>query len=111
MLAVVALVALLGSLLVVVSQPTSAQAVVTGTGGQYVPMPSNARVLEGATSAGTFRTVKIAGAAGLPSSGIGAVTMMVTVADPKGSGQLQMRADDADTTTLLMIYNLSLIHI
>jgi len=105
MLAVVALVALLGSLLVVVSQPTSAQAVVTGTGGQYVPMPSNARVLEGATSAGTFRTVKIAGAAGLPSSGIGAVTMMVTVADPKGSGQLQMRADDADTTTLLMIYN------
>ena len=105
MLAVVALVALLGSLLVVVSQPTPAQAVVTGTGGQYVPMPSNARVLEGATSAGTFRTVKIAGAAGLPSSGIGAVTMMVTVADPKGSGQLQMRADDADTTTLLMIYN------
>ncbi|WP_140448642.1 RHS repeat-associated core domain-containing protein [Curtobacterium flaccumfaciens] len=100
-----ALVALLGSLLVVVSQPTPAQAVVTGTGGQYVPMPSNARVLEGATSAGTFRTVKIAGAAGLPSSGIGAVTMMVTVADPKGSGQLQMRADDADTTTLLMIYN------
>ena len=105
MLAVVTLVALLGSLLVVVSQPIPAQAVVTGTGGQYVPMPSNARVLEGATSAGTFRTVKVAGVAGLPSSGIGAVTMIVTIADPKGSGQLQMRADDADTTTLLTIYN------
>ncbi|TCL79665.1 RHS repeat-associated protein [Curtobacterium sp. PhB128] len=105
MLAVVTLVALLGSLLVVVSQPTPAQAAVTGSGGQYVPMPSNARVLGGATGAGTFRTVKVAGVAGLPSSGIGAVTMMVTIADPSGSGQLQMRADDDDTTTLMMIYN------
>jgi len=105
MLAVVTLVALLGSLLVVVSQPAPAQAVVTGTGGQYVPMPSNARVLGGATEKGVFRTVKVAGVAGLPSSGIGAVTMMVTIADPSGSGQLQMRADAADTTTLMMIYN------
>lgn len=105
MLAVVTLVALLGSLLVVVSQPAPAQAVVTGTGGQYVPMPSNARVLGGATEKGVFRTVKVAGVAGLPSSGIGAVTMMVTIADPSGSGQLQMRADDDDTTTLMMIYN------
>lgn len=101
----VTLVALLGSLLVVVSQPSPAQAVVTGSGGQYVPMPSNARVLGGATEKGVFRTVKVAGVAGLPSSGIGAVTMMVTIADPSGSGQLQMRADDADTTTLMMIYN------
>lgn len=105
LLAVVTLVALLGSLLVVVSQPSPAQAVVTGSGGQYVPMPSNARVLGGATEKGVFRTVKVAGVAGLPSSGIGAVTMMVTIADPSGSGQLQMRADDADTTTLMMIYN------
>lgn len=80
----VTLVALLGSFLVVVSQPTPAQAAVTGTGtgGQYVPMPSNARVLGGATEKGVFRTVKVAGVAGLPSSGIGAVTMMVTIADP-----------------------------
>ncbi|MBT1671864.1 RHS repeat-associated core domain-containing protein [Curtobacterium flaccumfaciens] len=99
------LVALLGSLLVVVSQPTPAQAAVTGTGGQYVPMPSNARVLGGATEKGVFRTVQVAGVAGLPSSGIGAVTMMVTIADPSGSGQLQMRADASDTTTLMMIYN------
>ncbi|MBF4606585.1 RHS repeat-associated core domain-containing protein [Curtobacterium sp. VKM Ac-1393] len=99
------LVALLGSLLVVVSQPTPAQAAVTGSGGQYVPMPSNARVLSGATEKGVFRTVKVAGVAGLPSSGIGAVTMMVTIADPSGSGQLQARADASDATTLLMIYN------
>lgn len=105
MLAVVTLVALLGSLLVVVSQPAPAQAAVTGTGGQYVPMPSNARVLGGATEKGVFRTVQVAGVAGLPSSGIGAVTMMVTIADPSGSGQLQMRADADDTTTLMMIYN------
>ncbi len=104
-LAVVTLVALLGSLLVVVSQPSPAQAVVTGSGGQYVPMPSNARVLGGATEKGVFRTVKVAGVAGLPSSGIGAVTMMVTIADPSGSGQLQARADDSDAATLLMIYN------
>lgn len=82
-----------------------AQAAVTGSGGQYVPMPSNARVLGGATEKGVFCTVKVAGVAGLPSSGIGAVTVMVTIADPSGSGQLQMRADDADTTTLMMIYN------
>ncbi len=105
MLAVVTLVALLGSLLVVVSQPAPAQAAVTGSGGQYVPMPSNARVLGGATEKGVFRTVKVAGVAGLPSSGIGAVTMMVTIADPSGSGQLQARADDSDAATLLMIYN------
>jgi len=104
-LAVVTLVALLGSLLVVVSQPAPAQAAVTGSGGQYVPMPSNARVLGGATEKGVFRTVKVAGVAGLPSSGIGAVTMMVTIADPSGSGQLQARADDSDAATLMMIYN------
>ncbi len=101
----VTLVALLGSLLVVVSQPTPAQAAVTGTGGQYVPMPSNARVLGGGTSKGTYRTVKVAGVAGLPSSGIGAVTMMVTIVDPAGQGQLFGRPSSSDPSTLLMVYN------
>ncbi|GGL03162.1 type IV secretion protein Rhs [Curtobacterium luteum] len=105
MFAVVALLALLGSLLVSVSQPAPAQAAVTGTGGQFVPMPSNARVLGGGTSAGTWRTVQVAGVAGLPSSGIGAITFMVTIADPNGSGQLQARADSGDAATLLTIYN------
>ncbi|PZO58957.1 MAG: hypothetical protein DI639_08695 [Leifsonia xyli] len=105
LLAVVTLVALLGSLLVVVSQPTPAQAAVTGTGGQYVPMPSNARVLGGGTSKGTYRTVKVAGVDGLPSSGIGAVTMMVTIVAPAGQGQLFGRPSSSDPSTLLMVYN------
>lgn len=99
------LVALLGSLLVVVSQPTPAQAAVTGTGGQYVPMPSNARVLGGGTSKGTYRTVKVAGVDGLPSTGIGAVTMMVTIVAPAGQGQLFGRPSSSDPSTLLMVYN------
>jgi RHS repeat-associated protein len=102
---VVTLVALLGSLLVVVSQPTPAQAAVTGTGGQYVPMPSNARVLGGGTSKGTYRTVKVAGVDGLPSTGIGAVTMMVTIVAPAGQGQLFGRPSSSDPSTLLMVYN------
>lgn len=105
LLAVVTLVALLGSLLVVVSQPTPAQAAVTGSGGQYVPMPSNARVLGGGTSKGTYRTVKVAGVDGLPSSGIGAVTMMVTIVAPAGQGQLFGRPSSSDPSTLLMVYN------
>uniref|UniRef100_UPI0013DE929A hypothetical protein n=1 Tax=Pseudomonas viridiflava TaxID=33069 RepID=UPI0013DE929A len=64
MLAVVTLVALLGSLLVVVSQPAPAQAVVTGTGGQYMPMHSKPHVLGGATEKGAFRTAKRAEIAG-----------------------------------------------
>ncbi|MFL0358536.1 beta strand repeat-containing protein [Curtobacterium flaccumfaciens] len=99
------LVALLGSLLVVVSQPAPAQAAVTGTGGQYVPMPSNARVLGGGTSKGTYRTVKVAGVDGLPSTGIGAVTMMVTIVAPAGQGQLFGRPSSSDPSTLLMVYN------
>ncbi|UXN20759.1 hypothetical protein N8D77_11365 [Curtobacterium flaccumfaciens] len=99
------LVALLGSLLVVVSQPTPAQAAVTGTGGQYVPMPSNARVLGGGTSKGTYRTVKVAGVDGLPSTGIGAVTMMVTIVAPAGQGQLFGRPSSSDPSTLMMVYN------
>lgn len=101
----VTLVALLGSLLVVVSQPTPAQAAVTGSGGQYVPMPSNARVLGGGTSKGAYRTVKVAGVDGLPSSGIGAVTMMVTIVAPAGQGQLFGRPSSSDPSTLLMVYN------
>lgn len=58
-----------------------AQAVVTGSGGQYVPMPSNARVLGGATEKGVFRTVKVAGVAGGMPFGvwIGIVIALVAV--------------------------------
>ncbi|WP_141399128.1 RHS repeat-associated core domain-containing protein [Curtobacterium sp. 'Ferrero'] len=105
-LALVTVLALLGSFLSVVAQPLPAQAAVTGTGGQYVPMPSNARVLNGgATTANTYRTVQVAGVGGLPSSGIGAVTLMITVADPSGTGQLFARPSSSDSQTLMLTYD------
>jgi RHS repeat-associated protein len=105
MVTLVTLVALLGSLLAVLSPPQAAHAEVTGTGGQYVPMPSNARVLGGATTANTYKSVKIAGVDGLPSSGIGAVTMMITVVNPQGTGQVFARPSADESSTLMMIYN------
>lgn len=104
MMVVVALVALLGSVLAVVSAPQAARAEVTGTGGQYVPVPSNARVFSGATAANTFKTVAVAGVGGLPSSGIGAVSMMITVGNPNGQGQVTARPSSTDPSTLVMIY-------
>jgi RHS repeat-associated protein len=103
-LAVVTLVALLGSLLVVVSQPTPAQAAVTGTGGQYVPVSEHARVFDGATSSDSFTTVQIAGVDGLPTSGVGAVSLMLTVVNPNGQGQFVGRPNADGANTLLMIY-------
>jgi RHS repeat-associated protein len=103
-LAMVTLVALLGSLLAVISPPQAAHAEVTGTGGQYVPMPDNARVFSGGTTAGVYKTVKVNGVDGLPSTGIGAVSVLVTVASPTAQGQLVGRPNAADPDTLLMIY-------
>lgn len=104
-LAVLGVVALLGSLLAVVSPPQPAHAAVTGTGGQYVPMTTNARVFDDATAKGTYRRIPIAGIKGLPASGIGAVTMMITVSDPQGDGQVVGRPSSADSSALLMDYN------
>lgn len=92
----VTLVALLGSLLAVISPPQAAHAEVTGTGGQYVPMPDNARVFAGGTTAGVFKTVKVNGVDGLPATGIGAVSVLVTVADAATQGQLVGRPNAAD---------------
>ncbi|MFJ2978865.1 beta strand repeat-containing protein [Curtobacterium sp. NPDC087082] len=104
MLAVVTLVALLGSLLAVVSPPAPAQAVATGTGGQFVPMPTNARIFDGATPAGSSTTVPVAGVKGIPADGVGAISVLATVADANGTGQLKGRAESSDGPTLLMIY-------
>jgi len=103
-LAMVTLVALLGSLLAVISPPQPAHAEVTGTGGQFVPMTGNARVYSGATVAGNYRTVKIAGVDGLPSSGVGAVAMTIQVNNVKSQGQFLGRPDSSMADTLLMIY-------
>lgn len=86
LLALVAVVALLGSLLAVVSPPAPARAEVTGTGGQYVPMADDAEVFKGGTTAGVFKTVKVNGVDGLPTSGIGAVSVLVTVASASAQG-------------------------
>ncbi|WP_139166341.1 RHS repeat domain-containing protein [Curtobacterium sp. UNCCL20] len=68
-------------------------------------MTTNARVFDGATGKGTYASVPIAGVKGLPSSGVGAVTMMVTVVNPQGQGQLFGRPSSADASTLMMVYN------
>lgn len=104
LLAVVSLVALLGSLLAVVSPPQPAQAVATGTGGQFVPLPTNARIFDGATPAGSSTAVPVAGVKGIPASGVGAISVLATVADANGTGQLKGRAESSDGATLLMIY-------
>ncbi|MGN8050944.1 beta strand repeat-containing protein [Curtobacterium sp. 22159] len=103
-LAVIALVGLLGSLLAVVSPPQAARAEVTGTGGQFVPLPENAKVFAATTKAGVWQSVQIAGVGGLPTSGIGAISVMVTVANPQSQGQLFGRADASTPSNLMMIY-------
>lgn len=53
-----------------------------GTGGYTTPMP-----------AGTWRSVLIAGVAGVPSSGAGAVQVTVTALSPASTGTVQLSAD------------------
>ncbi|WP_123655001.1 RHS repeat-associated core domain-containing protein [Curtobacterium sp. ZW137] len=79
----------------------------TGTGGQYVPVQDNATVFSGATTAGAYKSVKIAGVDGLPSSGVGAVTVVVTVGNQANfpQGQVFGRPSSGDPSTLLMVYN------
>ncbi|MDB6427455.1 hypothetical protein [Curtobacterium sp. 20TX0008] len=104
LLALVVIGALFGSLLAVVSPPAPAQAEVTGTGGQFVPMRGNARVYSGTTAANSWKTIKIAGVDGLPASDIGAVTMMIQVNDVNGQGLFVGRPDTSTPDALLMIY-------
>lgn len=102
--------ALLGSLLV----PTPAQALNdTGTGGVFVP--STGRILD--TKAGTggfstpmeagkYRTIKVAGLAGLPDDGsVGAVSLNATVGGTSGYGTLIGRPDADSGRTTMLIYN------
>ncbi|MFZ7087272.1 hypothetical protein [Curtobacterium sp. RRHDQ10] len=83
----------------------------TGDGGVYVP--TSGRILEtrngtGGFStpfpAGTWRTVRVAGLAGVPASGAGAVSMVITAAAPTGLGQLVGRPDSNTASTLLLTY-------
>ncbi|WP_144757276.1 hypothetical protein [Curtobacterium pusillum] len=102
--------AIIGSLLVA----TPAQALNdTGTGGVFVP--STGRILD--TKAGTggfstpmeagkYRTIKVAGLAGLPDDGsVGAVSLNATVGGSAGYGTLFGRPDADTGRTTMLIYN------
>gem|GEM_PF-1095341 len=102
--------ALIGSLLVV----TPAQALNdTGTGGVFVP--STGRILDTAKGtggfstpmeAGKYRTIKVAGLAGLPDDGsVGAVSLNATVGASTGYGTLFGRPDADTGRATMMIYN------
>ncbi|MFK4482913.1 phospholipase A2 [Curtobacterium sp. AB7] len=102
--------ALVGSLLVA----TPAQAINdTGTGGVFVP--ASGRVLDtkagtgGFTTpmeAGKYRTIKIAGVAGIPNDGtVGAVSLNATVSGTPSAGTLFGRPDADTSRTTMLIYN------
>jgi RHS repeat-associated protein len=109
--AVVALLALIGvlaSLLAVVASPQPARADVTGTGGQYVAHTAHlldTRTSGGRIAANTWKSVQVAGVGGLPTTGIGAVVLSLTVPDGSGLGQMVARPDAASPSTLVMTYN------
>ncbi|QKS18840.1 hypothetical protein HUN58_02025 [Curtobacterium sp. Csp1] len=102
--------ALIGSLLVA----TPAQALSdTGTGGVFTP--STGRILDTAKGtggfstpmeAGKYRTIKVAGLAGLPKDGsVGAVSLNATVGASTGYGTLFARPDANTSRTTMLIYN------
>lgn len=101
--------ALIGSLLV--ATPASALND-TGTGGVFVP--TTGRILDTKNNIGgyatpmpakTWRTVQVAGLAGLPDDGsVGAVSVVATVADISAAGQLFGRPDADTKYTLMGIY-------
>ncbi|WP_439689778.1 hypothetical protein ACRQ4C_01375 [Curtobacterium sp. SP.BCp] len=108
--ATLAALALIGSFLVA----TPAQALNdTGTGGVFVP--ATGRILD--TKAGTggfstpmeagkYRTIKVAGLAGLPDDGsVGAVSLNATVGASTGYGTLFGRPDADTGRTTMLIYN------
>lgn len=102
--------ALIGSLLVA----TPAQALNdTGTGGVFIS--STGRILDTAKGtggfstpmeAGKYRTIKVAGLAGLPDDGsVGAVSLNATVGASTGNGTLFGRPDADTGRTTMLIYN------
>lgn len=81
----------------------------TGTGGVFVP--ASGRLLDTrvspntAMTAGTWRTIQIAGQSGLPADGIGAVVLAAAAVNMTGQGHLYGRPDDSADSTLIMIYD------
>lgn len=107
-LALLVLVGLVGSVLAVLAAPQAAHAEITGSGGQYVAQDAHlldTRTSGGKIAANTWKTVKFAGVGGLPSSGIGAVALVLTVPDGSGLGQMVARPDASSPSTVVMTYN------
>ncbi|MBT2501227.1 M43 family zinc metalloprotease [Curtobacterium sp. ISL-83] len=85
----------------------------TGTGGVFVP--STGRILDTAKGiggystpmeAGTYRSIKVAGLAGLPDDGsVGAVSLNATVGASTGYGTLIGRPDANSGRSTMLIYN------
>ncbi len=85
----------------------------TGTGGVFVP--ATGRILDTKTGtggfstpmeAGTYRTIKVTGLAGLPTDGsVGAVSLNATVGSSSGAGTLFGRPDANSGRTTMLIYN------
>ncbi len=109
--AVLGAVALIGSLLV--ATPPAQALNDTGTGGVFVP--ASGRILDtklgtGGFStpmeAGKYRTIKVAGLAGLPDDGsVGAVSLNATVGGSAGAGTLFGRPDANFSRTTMLIYS------
>lgn len=107
--ATLGMLALLGSLLV--AAPAQALSD-TGTGGVFVP--ATGRILDTKNNIGgyntampakTWRTVGVAGKAGVPNDGsVGAVSVVATVADIATQGQLFGRPDASEPSTMMGIY-------
>lgn len=100
--------ALVASLFVV---PSASALSDTGDGGLFVPAAG--RILDTRTGTGGFntvmptkqwRTVKVAGQAGLPVDGISAVSIMASVVQPSTNGNLQGRPDASTQAALLLNY-------
>ncbi|WP_148286074.1 hypothetical protein, partial [Curtobacterium sp. B8] len=109
--AVLAAAALIGSLLW--ATPPAQALNDTGTGGVFVP--ATGRILDTKTGtggfstpmeAGTYRTIKVTGVAGLPTDGsVGALSLNATVGSSSGAGTLFGRPDANSGRTTMLIYN------
>jgi RHS repeat-associated protein len=112
LLALVALVAVLSAMLTgALSAPKPAEAAATGSGGRFVA--TSGRILDTTDGTGgystpmaanTYRTVQVTGLAGVPTSGVAAVTVLATADLPSGVGQLVGRPDSSTASTLMTTY-------
>lgn len=76
---------------------------VTGSGGGYVSTTGRLPTVN--LTANTAQTVKVAGLAGIPTTGVGAVEFMATVANPAAQGLLSAEPDGGSGWTDIEVYD------